>query len=220
MLVARGGVFVTIVAVLVVGTADPTGAGPLPGGSPAAGPETTTAAPDPAPAARCLDVAWLEIATIPPILFDTMAAEVGRLLSPAEVCVSWTPLHPDTARFEQKVRVVLMASEALRQDGQPILGSTHPKAPTPTVRVYFPTLLGLLGVPQGRIPTMAPLSRRKVGIALGRVVAHELVHALRPRLPHSSHGLMAPLLSRAGLLRGYARINEQTLTALQNPEVD
>ena len=170
--------------------------------------------------APCLDAAWLEIATLPPILFDTMTEEVQRLLAPAQVCVRWTALPPDTAQFEQPVRVVLMASGALAQGGQPILGSTHPKAPTPTVRVYLPTVLGFLGVAESRLPNMTPLSRRKVGIALGRVVAHELVHFLRPRMPHASHGLMAPLLSRSGLLRGYARINDQALSALQAPEAN
>lgn len=213
---ARGRVVTAIVAVMALGTAGTAGARPL--DTTNAATEVVVAVPDSPPPLACLDVAWLEIASIPPILFDTMADEVERLLVPARICVSWIALPPETIRFEQEVRVVLMASGALGGSGQPILGSTHPKAPTPTVRVYFPTLLGLLGVPESRILTMAPLSRRKVGVALGRVVAHELVHALRPKLPHSSHGLMAPLLSRSGLLRGYARINEQALHALQDAE--
>lgn len=37
---------------------------------------------------------------------------------------------------------------------------------------------------------------RRLGIALGRVLAHELVHTIAPECPHTRHGLMAERLSR------------------------
>lgn len=39
-----------------------------------------------------------------------------------------------------------------------------------------------------------------LGTAVGRVVAHEVIHALAPGHPHASGGLMASTLDRAGLL--------------------
>jgi len=41
---------------------------------------------------------------------------------------------------------------------------------------------------------------RQLGLAVGRVVAHEVIHALAPGHPHASRGLMAPALDRLGLL--------------------
>jgi hypothetical protein len=41
---------------------------------------------------------------------------------------------------------------------------------------------------------------RELGVAVGRVVAHEVIHALAPRHPHALTGLMAPVLDRVGLL--------------------
>jgi hypothetical protein len=41
---------------------------------------------------------------------------------------------------------------------------------------------------------------RELGVAMGRVVAHEVIHALAPRHPHARTGLMSPVLDRAGLL--------------------
>lgn len=37
---------------------------------------------------------------------------------------------------------------------------------------------------------------RRLGVALGRVLAHELVHTIAPECPHTTHGLMAERLSR------------------------
>jgi hypothetical protein len=48
--------------------------------------------------------------------------------------------------------------------------------------------------------TLEPVSVRAFGIALGRVVAHELVHALAPSVPHGT-GLMAEKLTCRQLTR-------------------
>ena len=37
---------------------------------------------------------------------------------------------------------------------------------------------------------------RRLGVALGRVLAHELVHTVAPECPHTRNGLMAERLSR------------------------
>ncbi|MDE2971914.1 MAG: hypothetical protein OXU35_06370 [Acidobacteriota bacterium] len=37
---------------------------------------------------------------------------------------------------------------------------------------------------------------RRLGVALGRVLAHELVHTVAPECPHTANGLMAERLSR------------------------
>ncbi len=47
--------------------------------------------------------------------------------------------------------------------------------------------------PQRRRPHAAP---RRLGIALGRVLAHELAHTIAPACPHTKSGLMARRLSR------------------------
>ena len=64
-----------------------------------------------------------------------------------------------------------------------------------------------LGLPLARRPgapaTAKPSRRRlpgsqsrRLGVALGRVLAHELVHTVAPECPHTRNGLMAERLSR------------------------
>lgn len=68
-----------------------------------------------------------------------------------------------------------------------------------TVFVFFPAVLRTIGAftvpktPRG----LASLSR-----AMGRVVAHEIVHVLAPERGHAPAGLMAERLTRKLLLRG------------------
>ncbi|HVR70479.1 MAG TPA: hypothetical protein VMT87_06495, partial [Vicinamibacteria bacterium] len=57
--------------------------------------------------------------------------------------------------------------------------------------------------------------RREFGMALGRVVAHELVHALAPQRPHVKGGLMAERMGRALLLAPDLAIETATSEALR-----
>jgi hypothetical protein len=57
--------------------------------------------------------------------------------------------------------------------------------------------------------------RRQFGTALGRVVVHEVVHALAPERPHDRDGLMAERLGRAQLLRPRLELDGRTAGALR-----
>ena len=52
------------------------------------------------------------------------------------------------------------------------------------------------GTRQKRRPGLEPPRARRLGIALGRVLAHELTHSIAPSCPHTRSGLMAAQLSR------------------------
>ena len=52
--------------------------------------------------------------------------------------------------------------------------------------------------PSFRDSSMA-VGGRRLGVALGRVLAHELTHVIAPDCPHTTTGLMAPQLSRRDL---------------------
>jgi hypothetical protein len=68
------------------------------------------------------------------------------------------------------------------------------------VWIHVGSVRATLGFPPD-FPTLdLPLkARRDLGVALGRVVAHEVVHVLVPSLEHGS-GLMSPTLTRDHLI--------------------
>jgi len=60
------------------------------------------------------------------------------------------------------------------------------------------------------------VQRRDFGVALGRVVVHELVHVLIPAQPHVREGLMAAKLSGAQLRGPTPPIAPATAQALRS----
>ena len=56
---------------------------------------------------------------------------------------------------------------------------------------------------------------RRLGVALGRVLAHELTHTIAPECPHTKSGLMAKRLSRRMLTAPGVRFDAQATRHLQ-----
>jgi hypothetical protein len=74
----------------------------------------------------------------------------------------------------------------------------HHDAPSP-VWVFVDNIRRVLGV-FSATRALSKAEEQSFDTALGRVVAHEVIHSLAPLHPHSAAGLMAPTLSRAGLI--------------------
>ena len=85
-------------------------------------------------------------------------------------------------------------------------GRTH------TVFVFLPNVLRTLG-----LHSDANVGRwRQVARALGRVLAHEIVHAVAPGHPHRDGGLMGRQLRRSILLKRELRLDPVTAKALRS----
>ena len=62
-----------------------------------------------------------------------------------------------------------------------------------SVHVFYPVIVSTL---LDRDEAAEDLSARVIGRAVGRVCAHELIHALAPRVPHARFGLMRSAMDR------------------------
>jgi hypothetical protein len=149
-----------------------------------------------------LRAAGFELAHISPLTVEVMTREVNRLLAVAGARVEWRWVTPGTETVQDELSVVFLDSPCRGvAAGQPLLGTTAagPSGPAPTIWVYWPNVVHALG-----FKTDSPLDsffvKRSLGVALGRVVAHELVHALAPEVPHGSD-LMATGLRPEALCR-------------------
>jgi hypothetical protein len=97
------------------------------------------------------------------------------------------------------VRVILLDRPATREHGAPVLGATPPAfAVAPYVWVHLPGLRSSLGLGPGLVVRRDARAARVLGVAVGRVIAHEVVHALAPSVPHGT-GLMSASLTRRQL---------------------
>jgi len=94
------------------------------------------------------------------------------------------------------------------RDGRRVLAATAHRHGPRTVWIDWPGMLWLAGFTEDSFPPARPLDKRRVGLALGRVLAHELIHALLPDRPHADAGLMSeamrqPLLAPVTVDEGF-----------------
>ncbi len=153
----------------------------------------------PAPAAT-LRLVWLDPAGVA-IGVDGLARDEARsLLGRIGASVSWRRGTPREFARPDEVRVILVDRAVLDSRGRPVLGATPPRVDVaPIVWVHVPGVRAAIGLsPNGTAPADDIASERQLAVALGRVVAHEVVHALAPSVPHGT-GLMSAALTRRQL---------------------
>jgi hypothetical protein len=78
-----------------------------------------------------------------------------------------------------------------------------------------PNLRAALGISRTRsVVALTPVERRLLAVALGRVIAHEVVHARVPSLHHGT-GLMSRILTRRQLTAESIPFEPEVAFALQ-----
>ena len=180
------------------------GSAPFVSGPPATLP-LVTAAPE-TPAARLV---WLDPAGEALGTEAVVRPEVARVLREMGVSASWRRAEPHELAREGELRVIFLNRAAQRYHGVPVLGATPASFQGERfVWVHVPSVRAAVGVGRRSGPGLDVHTARRLGIALARVIAHELVHAMAPSLPHGS-GLMSARLDRRTLTAARIAIDPQ-----------
>ena len=165
-----------------------------------------------APAARLV---WIDPADE---AFGTEAVvrpEVTRVLREMGVSASWRRAEPRELAREGELRVIFLNRAAERDHRVPVLGATPASFQGERfVWVHVPSVRAAVGIGQRSGPGLDVHSARRLGIALSRVITHELVHALAPSLPHGT-GLMSARLDRRMLTAASIAIDPQLALAVR-----
>jgi len=140
--------------------------------------------------------------------------EVARVLRAMGVSASWRRGESHELAREGELRVIFLNRGAERGQGVPVLGATPASFQGERfLWVHVPSVRAAVGVqPSGA--SLDVHSARRLGIALARVIAHEVVHALAPSLPHGS-GLMSARLDRRMLTDASIAVDPQVGLALR-----
>lgn len=149
-----------------------------------------------------IGLTWHDAYDLLPHSFETMSGEVCRIYSELGVAVSWERGEADGVesmdRDPLRINVVLLPSSSsswgLQEAAMGV--ATHRKGSKGSVYVFFPELLGALSMDSQLSQLQKLRGMRDLGIAMARVVAHEVVHVLAPYHPHTKGGLMKSQLSR------------------------
>ena len=155
--------------------------------------------------------------------FRAMSREVESIFSEIGVEVCWHDgSHGLWRRNEPpnsiEIRLVLLPVDSADwgYEGQ-VMGAAvknlETSAQTHTVYVFFPNVLRTLGLDSDAV--RSPRKWRQIGRALGRVLAHEIVHAIASGHPHRDEGLMGRQLRRSILLKRELRLDPVTAKALR-----
>jgi len=165
------------------------------------------------PGSGCLAIALVDNVDLPAATIAALEAEAGAILSPAGGAVSWRTREPGAELETGEVPVVLLAGDHPRRDDPGVvLGGVEPRSPIPGAWVYVRAVGRVIGLT--RPPHAADLAaQRDLGVALGRVVAHELVHAIAPRRAHDANGLMGAAWNRGTLLGERPRLDAASAAA-------
>jgi hypothetical protein len=147
--------------------------------------------------------------------------EALRLLAELGVTARWRRAGASDPVRAGDLRVILLDRAAVDRDGLPVLGATpdHFEG-DPFFWVHAPSVRVALGLDPRRPVAFSELrDRHELGVAIGRVIAHETVHALAPGVPHGV-GLMAPRLRRSDLVAKRLPVQPELGLALRAALVD
>ncbi len=168
-----------------------------------------------APASPDLRLVWLDPSDIASGSELVARAEAAALLQRMGATVRWRRATSGEIARSDEVWIVLLG-EGPPAPGAAVLGATRKhRSVAPVVWVRLPNVQAAVGISRARsLPGLLPAERRLVGVALGRVIAHEVVHAVVPSLPHGT-GLMSGSLSRRRLTAAWVPVEREAALALQ-----
>lgn len=154
---------------------------------------------------------WIDMAASP-VPETVVRGEAQRLLAQVGLAPAWRRGAPQRVLAHDEIPVVLLDRDAAsRPGGARVLGACKPKGAANGLWLYMDNVRWLLGLRAG--PLGADDARR-MALALGRILAHEVIHLIAPGLPHARSGLMSASLDRGTLLAGDIAIDAATRRAL------
>jgi hypothetical protein len=179
--------------------------GDVEGYAPPTPPPTLPAADSPVWSGPRISLLWFDPQGSLPGGFETVRQEVARIFREIGVDVRWTVGGLGTvygAADVPEVPVILLPDDpAPSRARRHIMGLVlKSQEPSRAVWVFLKNVRWTLGHDLRKQAPWTEGDAQDLALALARVVAHEVVHAIAPDEPHSRGGLMSDSLNRSYLL--------------------
>jgi len=147
-----------------------------------------------------LRLVWVDPTSAAPFAYDGMGREVRSILRAAGVDVVWDKGTTGPLATGEMAVILLHGEPARVGLRQHVMGCVAKGDGRSTLWVSLTTVARTIGLDARSRTAWSGRERLQVATALGRVVAHEIVHALAPQLPHATQGLLSATLSRSHLV--------------------
>jgi hypothetical protein len=159
-----------------------------------------------------LTLAYFNCADLPPVIAEAMDREVRSIMAQLgiEVRALWNPeAQPEDSVIHLKALLLPSDGSSIGQRDT-VMGAVRGRAfPGTAVYVFYPNILAALNNPKYRSPTP-----EETGRAVGRVVAHEMVHALGGNA-HTLLGLMSQVMNRDFMMQTKVTVRSVDAVELQ-----
>jgi hypothetical protein len=146
-----------------------------------------------------LRLAWCDILRRTPFPFEVMSAEVERILGGERVEVTWRVIDDDPVILgDSEVKVILLDRPRAGPAREHLVMGSTPREGGRTAWAFSSVVAWALGLTREAFLSLP--QQQELARALGRVVAHEIVHVIAPEVPHARQGLMQVRMDRRELL--------------------
>jgi hypothetical protein len=167
--------------------------------------------PHPRPPAE-MRLFWFDPKGLAPFVFEPASREVSRIFGDVGVSLRWEKGGFETTLGDGvlDIPVILLPADPMAtRASRRVLGLVPRESVGPrAVWVFLSNVRWTLGH-DTRSPRISRRQANELGLALARVVAHEIVHAVAPDEPHTSGGLMNHSMDRSFLLGMRAPIDPE-----------
>jgi hypothetical protein len=165
-----------------------------------------------------LELVWIDVEAAAPGLLERAMAEARAVLDAAGLRYRYRRAAVDSQTGPDDVRVIVLPhSRAPQAPGRLVMGAVNARFARPgearAIWAFVSPIVGALGL------TGVEQDPDAVAVALGRVVAHEMVHIMVPHLGHAKDGLMSAVLSAQDLRGRRQGMGETFLRALRGPDL-
>jgi len=183
--------------------------------------DAATELPELLPKSPALHLLWFDPSrTLSTSATEVLSDEVRAIFRGLGVDVAFRVAPPEATYGESsvpEVPIILLKDDPIvSRRSTRVLGLVvRHQEPSRAVWAFLENIRWTLG--HDRKGDLAPGARdRALGLALARVVAHEVIHAMAPEEPHAKVGLMSHSMTRAFLLGGNAPLDARCGQAFLN----
>lgn len=148
---------------------------------------------------RELRLVLIDLVGVSPTVRAASLREAQRLLAPRGVTLRHRLGSAAEERDDSELAVIFLPERGRAPKGSALrLGALQTVDTITTIWIDVAAVARVAGVPRGL--ECCGVQMRSLGLALGRVLTHELVHFLDPSLRHTPSGLMAARVTRHTLV--------------------
>jgi hypothetical protein len=157
-----------------------------------------------------LRVLWFDPTAAAPFAYGGTGGEVRSILGAAGVDVVWEKGAADPLALGE-IAVILLDAEPARVALRPdVMGCVIKRDGPTALWVNLATVARIVGLDSHSRIAWSGRERQQVATALGRVVAHEIVHLMAPWLAHAEQGLLRATLDRYQLVYSRLRLDDDS----------